>query len=82
MIFRDFSEINDFVITAFSLFFALLPRDTAVNRVFLKDLHYIEDISISEMLVFTEIESSKVCHTKKDVSQKLLVRRHSKSQIL
>ena len=72
MIFRDFSEINDFVITAFSLFFALLPRDTAVNRVFLKDLHYIEDISISEMLVFTEIESSKVCDTFRVVTFRVL----------
>ena len=70
-IFRDFSEINDFVITAFSLFFALLPRDTAVNRVFLKDLHYVEDISISEMLVFTEIESSKVCDTFRVVTDRV-----------
>ena len=70
--FSKFSEIDDFVITAFSLFFALLPRDTAVNRVFLKDLHYIEDISISEMLVFTEIESSKVCDTFRAVTFRVL----------
>ena len=52
--------------------FAPLPRVTAVNRVFLKDLHYIEDISISEMLVFTEIESSKVCDTFRVVTFRVL----------
>ena len=72
MTFGYFFENHDSDITAFSLFFALLPRGTAVNRVFLKDLHYIEDISISEMLVFTEIESSKVCDAFRVVTFRVL----------
>ena len=42
-----------------------------VKRVFLKDLRYIEDMSISEMSVFTEIESSKVCDTFRTVTHRV-----------
>ena len=64
-------EIDDSDITAFSLFFALLPRGTLVKRGFPLRYALYQGYSISEMLVFTELESSKVCDTFRTITHRV-----------